>query len=178
MAAGCIPKPSLWAFHFFANLEGECVHRDSRSLILHREDGSYDMILWHPDEEVQETVLDLGTEDMYRIFGGPIHPETEKEFRECAYQYLEDRYQVALEAVQDGQWLRVDRIGMRMLGKESLSSAEYLYLYPPGVPLLAPGEEITPGLIALADDLTEEGYELQGTEDYTHSSIWIVKEDT
>jgi arginine/lysine/ornithine decarboxylase len=56
-------------------------------------------------------------------------------------------------------------------------SAEYLYLYPPGVPLLAPGEEITPGLIALADDLTEEGYELQGTEDYTHSSIWIVKED-
>ena len=57
-------------------------------------------------------------------------------------------------------------------------SAEYLYLYPPGVPLLAPGEEITPGLIALADDLTEEGYELQGTEDYTHSSIWIVKEDT
>ena len=57
MAAGCIPKPSLWAFHFFANLEGECVHRDSRSLILHREDGSYEMILWHPDEEVQETEI-------------------------------------------------------------------------------------------------------------------------
>ena len=80
------------------------------------------------DEEVQESVLDLGTEEMYRIFGGPIHPESEKDFRECAYQYLEDRYQAALDAVHDGQWLRIDRIGMRMLGKETLSSAEYLYL--------------------------------------------------
>ena len=57
-------------------------------------------------------------------------------------------------------------------------SAEYLYLYPPGVPLVAPGEEITPGLIRLAERLTEDGYELQGTEDYTLSSIWIIKEDT
>ena len=57
-------------------------------------------------------------------------------------------------------------------------SAEYLYLYPPGVPLLAPGEEITPGLIRLAERLAEDGYELQGTEDYTLSSIWIIKEDT
>jgi arginine/lysine/ornithine decarboxylase len=57
-------------------------------------------------------------------------------------------------------------------------SAEYLYLYPPGVPLLAPGEEITSGLIRLAERLAEDGYELQGAEDYTLSSIWIIKEDT
>ena len=57
-------------------------------------------------------------------------------------------------------------------------SAEYLYLYPPGVPLLAPGEEITPGLIRLAERLAKDGYELQGAEDYTLSSIWIIKEDT
>ncbi len=57
-------------------------------------------------------------------------------------------------------------------------SGEYLYLYPPGVPLLAPGEEITPGLIRLAERLAEDGYELQGAEDYTLSSIWIIKEDT
>ena len=80
------------------------------------------------DEEVQEMVLDLGTEDIYRIFGGPIHPDTEKDFRECAFKYLEDRYQVALEAIRDGRWLRIDRIGMRMLGKETLSATEFLYL--------------------------------------------------
>ena len=80
------------------------------------------------DEEVQEMVLDLGTEDIYRIFGGPIHPETEKDFRDCALKYLDDRYQAALEAVHDGRWLRIDRIGMRMLGKQTLSAVEYLYL--------------------------------------------------
>ncbi|MDO4533733.1 MAG: AAA family ATPase, partial [Coriobacteriia bacterium] len=80
------------------------------------------------DEEVQEMVLDLGTDDIYRIFGGPIHPESEKDFRDCAFKYLEDRYEAALEAIRDGQWLRIDRIGMRMLGKQTLSSAEYLYL--------------------------------------------------
>ena len=80
------------------------------------------------DEEVQESVLDLGTDEIYRIFGGPVQPETEKDFRDMALKYLEDRYQVALNAVRDGQWLRVDRIGMRMLGKETLSAAEYLYL--------------------------------------------------
>jgi len=80
------------------------------------------------DEEVQEMVLELDTDETYRIFGGPIHPETEKDFRDLALQYLEDRYQAALEAVRDGRWLRIDRIGMRLLGKETLSSAEYLYL--------------------------------------------------
>ena len=80
------------------------------------------------DEEVQEAVLDLGTEDVYRIFGGPIHPETEQDFRDLALKYLEDRYQAALDAIHDGAWLRIDRIGMRMLGKQTLSAAEFLYL--------------------------------------------------
>ena len=80
------------------------------------------------DEEVQESVLDLETDDLFRIFGGPVHPETEKEFRECAFQYLEDRYRAAIAAIHDGQWLRVDRIGMRMLDVQTLTSAEYLYL--------------------------------------------------
>lgn len=57
-------------------------------------------------------------------------------------------------------------------------SAEYLYLYPPGIPLLAPGEEITPALLRSKEELWSAGYELQGTEDHTLTSIWIMKEDT
>ena len=57
-------------------------------------------------------------------------------------------------------------------------SAEYLYLYPPGIPLLAPGEEITPTLLQGTRKLLSAGYELQGTEDHTLTSIWIMKEDT
>lgn len=41
-------------------------------------------------------------------------------------------------------------------------SGEYLYLYPPGVPLLVPGERITQALINRAEDLKISGFELQG----------------
>ena len=55
-------------------------------------------------------------------------------------------------------------------------SAEYLYLYPPGIPLLAPGEEITDTLIRCAEGLIRAGYELHGTEDSTHQTIRVMKE--
>ena len=45
-----------------------------------------------------------------------------------ARQYLTARYRPVVTAIEQGEWLRIDRIGMRMLGKQTLSSAEYLYL--------------------------------------------------
>ena len=47
MAGGLIPKPTLWTFAFFNNLRGEAVHRDERSVILRREDGSWEGVLWN-----------------------------------------------------------------------------------------------------------------------------------
>lgn len=41
-------------------------------------------------------------------------------------------------------------------------SGEYLYLYPPGVPLLVPGEQITEEIIRKAAYLQGLGFELQG----------------
>lgn len=41
-------------------------------------------------------------------------------------------------------------------------SGEYLYLYPPGTPLLAPGERITTELIKRAEQFEALGFELQG----------------
>ena len=41
-------------------------------------------------------------------------------------------------------------------------SGEYLYLYPPGVPLLVPGEQITEEIIRKAEYLKGLGFELQG----------------
>ena len=45
---------------------------------------------------------------------------------------------------------------------EGRISGEYLYLYPPGIPLLAPGERITVELLKRAKHLKELGFELQG----------------
>ncbi|MBQ8653760.1 MAG: xylan 1,4-beta-xylosidase [Clostridia bacterium] len=42
-----IPKPTMWTFAFFNNLKGECVHRDESSVILRREDGSYEGVVWN-----------------------------------------------------------------------------------------------------------------------------------
>ncbi len=61
---------------------------------------------------------------------------------------------------------------------EGAVSAEYLYLYPPGIPLLAPGEVITGQVRRCADDLTRAGFRLQGTADPSHRMIRIIKEDT
>lgn len=41
-------------------------------------------------------------------------------------------------------------------------SGEYLYLYPPGIPLLVPGERITEQIVKKAEYLQELGFELQG----------------
>jgi len=42
-----IPKPTLWAFHFFNKLKGECVYRDEYSVILRKADGSYEGVAWN-----------------------------------------------------------------------------------------------------------------------------------
>lgn len=80
------------------------------------------------NESVQDDVYDLDVDTQHRIFDEQIVVQDEKELVAYAYAYLEDRYKPAIEAIRDGRWLRIDRIGMRLLDKESLTSAEFLYL--------------------------------------------------
>lgn len=79
-------------------------------------------------EEVQDSLLDLTDEQQEDIFKRHLNPQAEDEWEDLARTYLTYRYQAVHEAIEDGRWLRVDRIGMRMLGKQSLTSAEFLYL--------------------------------------------------
>lgn len=55
-------------------------------------------------------------------------------------------------------------------------SAEFAYLYPPGIPILAPGEQITGLLIRNMRRYKKQGLELQGLKDYTNETICVVKE--
>ncbi|MBR4966199.1 MAG: hypothetical protein IKY53_06865, partial [Lachnospiraceae bacterium] len=43
-------------------------------------------------------------------------------------------------------------------------SAEYLYLYPPGVPYIIPGEEVPDELPEALELLQKKGYRLLGNE--------------
>ena len=56
IANQCIPKPTLWTFHFFNNLKGECVHRDEHSVILRKADGSYEGVAWNICQDEREDV--------------------------------------------------------------------------------------------------------------------------
>lgn len=53
MAQGCIPKPTLWAFHFFAGLRGEtvCVRENS---VMVRDGDAYTVVAWNPGRETAE----------------------------------------------------------------------------------------------------------------------------
>ncbi|MBR6706923.1 MAG: xylan 1,4-beta-xylosidase, partial [Clostridia bacterium] len=51
MAAGNIPKPTLWTFAFFSRLKGRCAHRDAHSVVMEREDGSWEGVVWNEGRE-------------------------------------------------------------------------------------------------------------------------------
>ncbi len=56
-------------------------------------------------------------------------------------------------------------------------SAEFIYLYPPGTPILAPGELITAEIIRLVKDYKKSGLEIHGLEDDTDKSINVIREE-
>lgn len=57
-------------------------------------------------------------------------------------------------------------------------SAEFAYLYPPGIPLLVPGEEITGCFVRNVRRYMEQGLELQGLCDETNTVIQVVDEES
>ena len=57
------------------------------------------------------------------------------------------------------------------------TSAEFGYLYPPGIPLIVPGEQITGQFIRNMRIYMEEGLYLQGLEDYTNETIRVVSQN-
>lgn len=55
-------------------------------------------------------------------------------------------------------------------------SKEFLYLYPPGIPLLAPGEIITNEILSTVSWYRTSGFSVQGLSDHSLSSIITVAE--
>lgn len=64
----------------------------------------------------------------------------------------------------------------RCLLEESIGkvSAEFVYLYPPGIPILVPGEQITGQFVRNMRRYMEQRLEVQGLSDYTNKTICIV----
>lgn len=52
--------------------------------------------------------------------------------------------------------------------------AEYIYLYPPGIPMIVPGERISAGLPELLGECRKSGMQIQGMRDKRHEKILII----
>ena len=61
-------------------------------------------------------------------FHETFDPNDEDDVRQRAQQFVAERYAGAREAVENDDWLRIDRIGMRLLGAENLLPVEWLYV--------------------------------------------------
>lgn len=79
-------------------------------------------------ERAQNEATALSIQEQVRIFHETIAPQTDAELRECALTYLNDRYAAAFDMVERDEWLRIDRIGMRLLSVEGLLPVEWAYL--------------------------------------------------
>ena len=72
----------------------------------------------------------------------------------------------------------MDADSMQCILEESVGkiSAEFAYLYPPGIPILVPGEQITGLFVRNVRRYMEQGLELQGLRDSSNETICVVKE--
>ena len=77
---------------------------------------------------MRDEVTTMDPDDQDRIFGRPVDPNDEEDVAELTRDYVQQLCAPYVELVENGGWLRLDRIGMRLTGQESLSAIEWLYL--------------------------------------------------
>ena len=62
VANGCIPKPVFWTFAFYKRLQefgGSCMYKDDAAVILRREDGSCQGVVWNHQSGREALCLDI-----------------------------------------------------------------------------------------------------------------------
>lgn len=106
--------------------------------------------------------------------------ETDKSLwrkRQQIHKYVsEDSKHTAKNQQKCAIWQAVEGIWETVPLKESKGrvSAEYAYLYPPGIPLLVPGEIISEEFLIQAEHLRTQGMYLQGMKDYRQNTIRVL----
>ncbi|MCD7907363.1 MAG: arginine decarboxylase, partial [Clostridium sp.] len=56
-------------------------------------------------------------------------------------------------------------------------SGEYIYIYPPGIPIVAPGEEISRQALDLVLSFMEQGLPVQGPQDGAMEFLRVVRQE-
>ena len=117
----------------------------------------------------------IGEQEEQEALSAVTGPEASREMAGSAdrpAEHARGSFPEAVMTIRKAQ----DSAQERILLAESAGrvSGEYLYLYPPGIPLITPGERIPGDLPVRVRDLMAAGYAVEGTDDHSLSSIWCV----
>lgn len=72
------------------------------------------------------------------------------------------RYPKAEKVILPKEALAKETMYISYESSECHISGDYIYIYPPGIPLLVPGEKINKGIIQLIHQYKEKGFEVRG----------------
>ena len=79
-------------------------------------------------ESVQDEISALSITEQLNLFDETVDPQSEQEERQMAKRFVAAKYEPVRQAIRNDEWLRIDRIGMRLLGEKSLSPVEWLFV--------------------------------------------------
>ena len=82
---------------------------------------------------------------------------------------------IVLKSIHDAIRSETESLGFREA--QGRISAEYVYLYPPGIPILAPGELITGDVVRLIENYKMNGLKIYGTKERDAKRINVVREE-
>ena len=83
----------------------------------------------------------------------------------------------AVVCMQISEALDSDSEPVKFINASGRIAGEYVYLYPPGIPVIVPGEMIEKGNIDYLVKCREQGLEVQGQADDTLENITVIKEN-
>lgn len=81
---------------------------------------------------------------------------------------------IVLKSIYDAVSAKKECLALREA--QGKISAEFVYLYPPGVPILAPGEMITGEVIYLIEKYRSSGLKIYGTAERDAARIYVIQE--
>lgn len=78
-------------------------------------------------EDVQEEILALPTDEQLRLFRETITTEDENALASYARSYLEEKFASVHHDIMQNNWVRIERIGTRITHQPALTTEEWLY---------------------------------------------------
>ena len=85
-------------------------------------------------------------------------------------EYIEPKVAVSPQSA-----FYAEKESLPLMETEGRICSEFVMCYPPGIPILAPGERITEAIVSYILYAKEKGCSLTGSQDMTLSSLQVVQ---